>query len=44
MSGSYHEGNGVGESAEDIRTQLEHQERNADMLENVRACCDGKFL
>jgi hypothetical protein len=43
MSGSYHEGHNVGESAEDIRTQLEHQERNADMLENVRACCDGKF-
>jgi hypothetical protein len=43
MSGSYHEGHTVGESAEDIRTQLEQQERHADMLENVRACCDGKF-
>ncbi|KAF1818358.1 uncharacterized protein K489DRAFT_384970 [Dissoconium aciculare CBS 342.82] len=44
MSGSYHEAHGapVGESAEDIRTQLEMQERNADLLENVRACCDGK--
>ena len=32
----------VAESAEDVRTQLEQQERNADLLENVRACCDGE--
>ncbi|KAK5000980.1 hypothetical protein LTR66_000259 [Elasticomyces elasticus] len=32
----------VGESAEDLRAVIERQEREADRLENVRACCDGK--
>ncbi|KAK0255167.1 hypothetical protein LTS09_009923 [Friedmanniomyces endolithicus] len=30
------------ESAEDLRAVIERQEREADRLENVRACCDGK--
>ncbi|KAK5174544.1 uncharacterized protein LTR77_001625 [Saxophila tyrrhenica] len=30
------------ESAEDLRKVIEGQEREADRLENVRACCDGK--
>ncbi|TKA63844.1 hypothetical protein B0A55_12258 [Friedmanniomyces simplex] len=30
-----------GESAEDLRAVIERQEREADRLENVRACCDG---
>ncbi|EMC98750.1 hypothetical protein BAUCODRAFT_65546 [Baudoinia panamericana UAMH 10762] len=29
-------------SAEDLRNVIERQEREADRLENVRACCDGK--
>lgn len=34
----------VGESAEDLRAVIERQERDADRLENVRACCDGQFI
>lgn len=30
------------DSAEDVREMLYRQEREADGLENVRACCDGK--
>ncbi|KAK0654089.1 Anucleate primary sterigmata protein A [Lasiodiplodia hormozganensis] len=30
------------DSAEDLRRTLEAQEAEADRLENVRACCDGK--
>ncbi|EEP79401.1 predicted protein [Uncinocarpus reesii 1704] len=30
------------DSAEDLRRVLERQDREADRLENVRACCDGK--
>ncbi|KAF2768039.1 hypothetical protein EJ03DRAFT_135455 [Teratosphaeria nubilosa] len=30
------------DSAEDLRAVIERQERDADRLENVRACCDGK--
>lgn len=30
------------DSAEDLRQVIEQQERDADRLENVRACCDGK--
>ncbi|CRG87181.1 Anucleate primary sterigmata protein A [Talaromyces islandicus] len=30
------------DSAEDLRQVIERQEREADRLENVRACCDGK--
>jgi len=32
----------VNDSAEDLRAVIERQERDADRLENVRACCDGK--
>ncbi|KAF2232686.1 hypothetical protein EV356DRAFT_504955 [Viridothelium virens] len=32
----------VQDSAEDLRRVIERQEREADRLENVRACCDGK--
>lgn len=31
------------DSAEDLRQVIEQQERRADQLENVRACCDGEF-
>jgi len=31
------------DSAEDLRAVIEAQEREADRLENVRACCDGKL-
>jgi hypothetical protein len=31
------------DSAEDLRAVIERQEREADRLENVRACCDGKY-
>lgn len=34
----------VHDSAEDVRRVISQQERGADQLENVRACCDGKFL
>ncbi|KAF7587501.1 hypothetical protein BBP40_007174 [Aspergillus hancockii] len=30
------------DSDEDLRQMMERQEREADRLENVRACCDGK--
>ncbi|KAL1635098.1 hypothetical protein SLS56_001850 [Neofusicoccum ribis] len=33
----------VNDSAEDLRQVIEAQEREADRLENVRACCDGEF-
>lgn len=32
------------DSAEALRQDLLKQERESDRLENVRACCDGKFL
>ena len=32
------------DSAEDVRQMIERQDREADRLENVRACCDGKFI
>lgn len=32
------------DSAEDLRQVIEQQERRADQLENVRACCDGELL
>jgi hypothetical protein len=31
------------DSAEDVREMIERQDREADRLENVRACCDGRF-
>ncbi|KAG0635476.1 hypothetical protein HOY80DRAFT_440523 [Tuber brumale] len=32
----------MNDSAEELRLQIEREEREADQLENVRACCDGK--
>ncbi|KAF7186386.1 Anucleate primary sterigmata protein A [Pseudocercospora fuligena] len=32
----------IADSAEDLRAVIEQQERDADALENVRACCDGR--
>ncbi|RDA91448.1 hypothetical protein CP533_6272 [Ophiocordyceps camponoti-saundersi (nom. inval.)] len=37
-----YEASEVHDSAEDIRTMMEQQDRDSDRLENVRACCDGK--
>lgn len=37
-----YEASEVHDSAEDLRTMMEQQERESDRLENVRACCDGK--
>jgi len=37
-----YEGSEVQDSAEDLRQIIERQDREADRLENVRACCDGK--
>lgn len=32
------------DSAEDLRRVMQKQEQGADRVENVRACCDGKFF
>lgn len=37
-----YEASEVQDSAEDVRQMIERQDREADRLENVRACCDGK--
>ncbi|KAG8415281.1 hypothetical protein J3458_009142 [Metarhizium acridum] len=37
-----YEASEVHDSAEDLREMIERQDREADRLENVRACCDGK--
>lgn len=37
-----YEASEVADSAEDLRQIIEQQDREADRLENVRACCDGK--
>ncbi|KAA8567626.1 hypothetical protein EYC84_008100 [Monilinia fructicola] len=39
---SIYEASEVHDSAEDMREQIERQDRESDRLENVRACCDGK--
>ncbi|KAI9804467.1 MAG: hypothetical protein M1825_001366 [Sarcosagium campestre] len=39
---SIYEASEVHDSAEDLRQVIERQEQEADHLENVRACCDGK--
>jgi hypothetical protein len=38
-----YESSDVQDSAEDVRQMIERQDREADRLENVRACCDGKW-
>ena len=40
---SVHDPAAAHDSAEDLRQVIEKQEREADRLENVRACCDGTF-
>ena len=40
--GSIYNASVVHDSAEDVRQVISQQERGADQLENVRACCDGK--
>ena len=42
--GSIYEASEVNDSAEDVREVIERQDREADRLENVRACCDGEFF
>ncbi|KAF7561214.1 hypothetical protein G7046_g2910 [Stylonectria norvegica] len=39
---SIYEASETHDSAEDLREMIERQDREADRLENVRACCDGK--
>ncbi len=41
---SIYEASEVHDSAEDLREIIEKQDRESDRLENVRACCDGKFI
>lgn len=44
QGGSSQYANMAHDSAEDLREVIEQQEREADQLENVRACCDGSFF
>lgn len=39
---SMYSNNDVHDSAEELRVMYERQDREADRLDNVRACCDGK--
>ena len=41
--GSIYEASEAADSAEDLRREMERQERDSDRLENVRACCDGIY-
>ncbi|KAF2836844.1 hypothetical protein M501DRAFT_939130 [Patellaria atrata CBS 101060] len=41
--GEIYDASVVHDSAEDLRQVIQSQEREADRLENVRACCDGEF-
>jgi hypothetical protein len=43
-SGSIYEASEVHDSAEDLREMIEKQDRESDKLEDVRACCDGKYF
>jgi hypothetical protein len=43
-AGSIYEASEVHDSAEDLRVMIEKQDRESDKLEDVRACCDGKFV
>ena len=42
MNPDIYEASEVHDSAEDLREVLDQQDKQADRLENVRACCDGK--
>ncbi|KKY29932.1 putative anucleate primary sterigmata protein a [Diaporthe ampelina] len=39
---SFYDNSEVHDSAEDLRLMYERQDREADRLDNVRSCCDGK--
>jgi hypothetical protein len=41
--GSIYQASEVHDSAEDLREIIEKQDRESDKLEDVRACCDGRF-
>ncbi|KAJ4298457.1 hypothetical protein N0V88_003487 [Collariella sp. IMI 366227] len=41
VQGFYEQHSDIQDSAEDVRQMIERQDREADRLENVRACCDG---
>lgn len=41
---SIYDASEVNDSAEELRLQIEREEREADRLENVRACCDGTHI
>lgn len=41
---SMYSNNDVHDSAEELRIMYERQDREADRLDNVRACCDGKQI
>jgi hypothetical protein len=41
--GEIYDADVANDSAEDLRAVIERQERDADRLENVRACCDGEY-
>lgn len=43
VTGSIYNASVVNDSAEDVRQVLEKEDQDADRLENVRACCDGKL-
>jgi Meiotic cell cortex C-terminal pleckstrin homology len=43
-NGGIYDARVVHDSAEDVRQVLAKQDEDADRLENVRACCDGKSL
>lgn len=40
---SLYSNNDAHDSAEDLREEYERQDRESDRLDNVRACCEGKF-
>ena len=42
-NGEIYDASVAAESAEDVRAVIQKQEQDADRLENVRACCDGKI-
>lgn len=42
--GTIYDASVVSDSAEDLRAVIERQEKDANRLENVRACCDGRLL
>ncbi|MCJ1280998.1 hypothetical protein MMC26_000316 [Xylographa opegraphella] len=42
QDGGFYDASVVHDSAEDLRQVMAKQEEDADRLENVRACCDGK--